>query len=548
PPPTNTVVVSTSAHANGPSAAVPLPLPSIAPAPSDQTASEVIFNGSSRCVDDHTKCSTSASNPTATKHPRATLATLLSHREREIISLPTSRVVIPSLPAVTDDSEPQIVKNGLASPTLSAHTLLQIDEQTESSTSASTPTVTKDTGTTLPALFSRKEREVSPLRTSRVVIPSLPTATDDSQPQVVKNGQAWPAPSVNTLPQLPTAAKLHGVVNGDFSPSRARSNFATGTVSYEIETEDVDIIDPAGWRGKSLDEIATGLRRRGTATASRSITPATQTPSPFSSNGKSSSVLGSSAHNQPTPPTSIEPQQNHPGETGTPNYSPEPSFEPRSDTTAQEAEAVVPKLPDGGEEHTVESFRDDVPWQVQAISRLGWGREKLRRNARRSEVNEEWRWAKTEGKIPVGGRRRFTATLASMRSEDTSLSTDDEDDEVDAQGFSRSEQRKAEAASRAALAMPFYGATTSRAIQPLLDEEWDSLGKFAATPSTLSEVAQPQVPSSTGSKTDVVQTWLPPPPPVNSAGPVPSSTDIQTEVAQSWTLPPPPHGDATPEK
>ncbi|KAG8929281.1 hypothetical protein FRC01_004585 [Tulasnella sp. 417] len=138
--------------------------------------------------------------------------------------------------------------------------------------------------------------------------------------------------------------------------------------------------------------------------------------------------------------------------------------------------------------------------------------------------------------------------MRDVRTNNTSVSTDDEDDEVDSEGFSSSELRKAEAASRAALAMPFYGATTSRAIEPLSDEECDSLGTFAATPSSLSEVADPQARPSTDIDTDVVQSWLPPPPHFPSAGPVISSTDIQTEVVQSWTLPPPPTPHAAPEK
>ncbi|KAG8914187.1 hypothetical protein FRC01_004182, partial [Tulasnella sp. 417] len=161
-------------------------------------------------------------------------------------------------------------------------------------------------------------------------------------------------------------------------------------------------------------------------------------------------------------------------------------------------------------------------------------RAKLRQNARSGELNEDWRWAKTKGKTPVAGR--------SGSAPPTPASTDDEEDEVDSEGFSRSELRKAEAASRAALAMPFYGATTSRTMQPLSGDEWSSLEQFTATPMSLTELVQPQVPSSTSSEKEVVQTLLPPPLPPPAA-----STGIVTEVIPTWALPPLPPLDAAPQ-
>ncbi|KAG8897339.1 hypothetical protein FRC01_011374, partial [Tulasnella sp. 417] len=616
PPPTNTAAVATSAHANVPSAALPLSLASIALAPSDRTTSEDLFNGSCGYVDHQTLPSTSAS-----KVSDPVLAALFSYRDRRIGVLQASRVVIPPLPAEPDDTEPKIVKNGSASPVASAENLHQIpataqvngiiirecsrnparsDFTTGSVLHKSsrkiapegvegidpagwrgksldeiavalrrrgaatipqstlqarpTPTLSSSDGNTSSISGSSALNQLSPPRSiepqqdrlwetgasdsSRVFIPPLPALPDDNEPKIVKNDLPSPAASADNLLQIRAADQVHGILTRDRSSNPPRGTFATGSVPYKssrkIAIQGLDVIDPAGWRGRSLEEIAETLRRRGGATVPQSIPQATPAPTLSSSHENTSSISGSPALNHST---SIGFRQDLRWEAGTPNYSPYSTFEPRSDTPAQEAENVVPKLPDSGEEPTVESCRDDVPWQVQSTSRLGWGRKiraNLRQNARSSELNEEWRWAKTKGKTPVAGR--------SGSAPPTPVSTDDEEDEVDSEGFSRSEQRKAEAASRAALAIPFYGATTSLTMQPLSDDEWSSLEQYAATPASLTELAQPQVPLSTGMETDVVQTLVPPPPP-----PPAVSTDIVTGVEPTWALPPPPPPHAAPK-
>ncbi|KAG8920889.1 hypothetical protein FRC01_000544, partial [Tulasnella sp. 417] len=617
-PPTNPVVVATSAHAKVPSAALPLSLASIALAPialapSDRTTSGDLFNGSCGYVDHQTPPSASAS-----RLSDPILAALFSYRERRVGSLQNSRVVIPPEPG---DTEPKIVKNDLASSAASADNLVEIPATAQVNgiitrecsrnpargnfgtgsvpyksslniategdgidpagwrgksldeiaaalrrrraatvpqptiQATPTPTLSSSDGNTSSTSGSSALNQLTPLTSteiqedrlweagapdsSLVVIPPPPAVPDDTEPKTVKNDLPSPAASADNLLQIPTADQVHGILTRDRSSNPARCDFATGSAPYKssrkIALEGVDIIDPAGWRGRSLEEIAEALRRRGATTVPQSIPQATPAPTLSSSHGNTSSISGSLALNHSTPLTEL--QQDRPWEAGTPNYSPYSTIEPRDDTPALEAETVVPTLPHSGEEPTAESFRDEVPWQVQSTSRLGWGgriRAKLRHNARSSELNEEWRWAKTKGKTPVAGR--------SGSAPPTPVSTDDEEDEVDSQGFSRSEQRKAEAASRAALAMPFYGATTSRTMQPLSDDEWTSLKQFTATPASLMELAQPQVPLSTRSETEVVQT-LPSPP---SPPPV-ASTGIVTEVIPSWALPPLPPLDAAPQ-
>ncbi|KAG8893688.1 hypothetical protein FRC01_013424, partial [Tulasnella sp. 417] len=270
PPPTNPVVVATSAHANVPSAALPLSLASIALAPSDRTTSEDLFNGSCGSVDHQTPPSASAS-----RLSDPILAALFSYRERRVGSLQNSRVVIPPLPAEPDDTEPKIVENGPASPAASADNLLQI------------PATAQVNG------IITRECSRNPAR----------YALHSAVSRICKI-------------QLNKIAFYFVLIS--------RGNFGTGSVPYKsslnIATEG-DGIDPAGWRGKSLDEIAAALRRRGTATVPQSTIQATPTPTLSSSDGNTPSISGSSALNQLIPPTSIKLQQDRLWETGAPDSS-----------------------------------------------------------------------------------------------------------------------------------------------------------------------------------------------------------------------------------
>ncbi|KIO23700.1 hypothetical protein M407DRAFT_214129 [Tulasnella calospora MUT 4182] len=95
----------------------------------------------------------------------------------------------------------------------------------------------------------------------------------------------------------------------------------------------------------------------------------------------------------------------------------------------------------------------------------------------------------------------------------TLVSTGGEEDDFDEEGFLKSQRQQATTASTIAMTMPFYGASTSCAVQPLSDEEWARLEQFEAIPWSLVETVRPQSVLSMDVDTEVVQSWVPPPPP-----------------------------------
>ncbi|KAG8926154.1 hypothetical protein FRC01_009285 [Tulasnella sp. 417] len=164
------------------------------------------------------------------------------------------------------------------------------DEQTKGSTAASDPTATMPLRATLAAPLSGGVRQESTLYIPRIAVPSLPTVTADTQPATVKSPPLSTKPSFDSVLGVPTAAEVHGVVDGDCSLSRARHHLATLPVpsksSTKMAANDLNIIDPAGWRGKSLDEIAAALRSRATPIVPQPITKTASTPSRSPGDGK----------------------------------------------------------------------------------------------------------------------------------------------------------------------------------------------------------------------------------------------------------------------
>ncbi|KAG8937580.1 hypothetical protein FRC00_003743 [Tulasnella sp. 408] len=157
-----------------------------------------------------------------------------------------------------------------------------------------------------------------------------------------------------------------------------------------------------------------------------------------------------------------------------------------------------------------------------------------------TENDDGWKWAKREGKLPdleltvpmpppykiansTGDSRQV---LPPVPTTPTLVETDDDEDVVDKQGFSRRDQLRAMAESRAeARARPFYGATTSSASsQPLSQQEWDMLEQYVAAPSRPKTEVRAPSPASPDVDTEremVAPSWLPPPLPLpESTGPV----------------------------
>ncbi|KAG8923494.1 hypothetical protein FRC01_012691, partial [Tulasnella sp. 417] len=223
-----------------------------------------------------------------------------------------------------------------------------------------------------PNSSSSSSSSFEPSNDTRVEIAFLPALLGDSQPKIVKSDLFSPGPTPNNRVPTPTAADVHGIATHYPSIGRGRCDFDTGSVPYKTSRktarEGLDIIDPAGWSGKSLDEIAAALRRRAATTVPQSTERATSPPTLASSVGKTSLFSGPPVLDQPTPPTSGELRQDRPGEKRAPNLLFDSGFEPLSDTPVREAQAVVRKLPNEEGEEIVRDLT--VAGEVQSSTNL----------------------------------------------------------------------------------------------------------------------------------------------------------------------------------
>ncbi|KAG8909654.1 hypothetical protein FRC01_006817 [Tulasnella sp. 417] len=432
PSSTKTAATPPSSRSVNVPAAAPLCVDSIPVITPHPESSEVGFQDDSVDVPEKTTPSTSASNdyPTASG---VTLATPLDRGMCQVSSLRTSRVDLASLSALLDDSQPEIVKNDGFSPaptpnnrvpTPTAAEVYGIATQYRSlgrescdlgaalvSYKGSTKIANEGLDIIDPAGWSgksldeiaadlrRRTSTTVPQSMERATLTSTPSSGDEKSCELHAStsllfplssttvnrrlsGTAifLPAPTPNNRAPTPTAAEVHGIATRDHSLSRGRCDFDTGSVPYKTSRktarEGLDIIDPAGWSGKSLDEIAAALRRPAATTVSQSTERATSTPTLASSVGKTSFFSGPPVLDQPTPSTSGELRQDHPLETGAPNSSSSSDFEPPNDTPALEAETVVRKLPDdGGEEIVRDPVAGPVPLSanIEPHDMQNWG-------------------------------------------------------------------------------------------------------------------------------------------------------------------------------
>ncbi|KIO26908.1 hypothetical protein M407DRAFT_23846 [Tulasnella calospora MUT 4182] len=164
-----------------------------------------------------------------------------------------------------------------------------------------------------------------------------------------------------------------------------------------------------------------------------------------------------------------------------------------------------------------------------------------------AQSSYHWRWAKTAGKLPEGGRRARRGSEL-VRQAPVSMPTppslvawglededddhldeeeEEEEDDEDEKGFSKKAMRKTMAKSKHAapggVGRLFYGASTSTSGNgPLSQADWDTLEHYAAVPPSPKKVVQPQSPASTGVETEAaVPCWLSAPlPPLPEAASV----------------------------
>ncbi|KAG9033226.1 hypothetical protein FS837_002526 [Tulasnella sp. UAMH 9824] len=300
----------------------------------------------------------------------------------------------------------------------------------------------------------------------------------------------------------------------------------------------LNIINHAKWSRKSRHDITTAIAP-GTATiTSPQLADASiSSPSPSSVDGKLSSTVSSWPTPTPsTPPTWIDLQLDHQCKAGTPNSPLDSMLEPPNDAQVLDTEATVPEAPEDKIEWTIAWWRQNLPFKgVQGSRRNRNHRRRFGYNASKSPTDEGWKWAKTEGKKPVGERRPMVVTRlaqpitfvhwdavddkrgedefekeelqkailmsmgvlpedceadaeASPNSKDfgsrlveTTAPTMTDEDDLDGDGFSNSQQQREK---RPVIVVPFYGATTSRALLPLSEQEWALLEEFEATSSS----------------------------------------------------------------
>lgn len=111
----------------------------------------------------------------------------------------------------------------------------------------------------------------------------------------------------------------------------------------------------------------------------------------------------------------------------------------------------------------------------------------------------------------TGNSRPF---LLSTPTTPTLVGMDGEEDDLDEEGFSRRDQRKAMAESEqtapSTVARPFYGTSTGTIVNGALSwEEWDMLEQFEAVPPSPKKMVQPQSPTSMRVETEIaVPCWL----------------------------------------
>ncbi|KAG8915890.1 hypothetical protein FRC00_009032 [Tulasnella sp. 408] len=502
------------------SAALASTIPSIVLTPAGQTTSEVLFDLTSGYVDDKTKGLEPARNPSDTGHSTVSFASSVSGRVPYTSSLDISSVPFPSLTGPAEDDERTIANAGSLVPKLDVKNALGI-------------------------------------------VLSDPAGGIVSGLSLL--GRAKSVPAFMFFAALRCALDA---VSVPFKRSR------------KVALKGPNTINCAEWRRNSLDDVAAAVAREGdTITLPQLMDTPISTPVLSSDDGKLSSTTSSWPTPTPsTPPTSIDLQPDHQCGAGTPNCTLDSKLQSPNDAQVLDTEATVREAPEGKVEETVAWWRQDVPSKdVQSSRRSRHRRRRFGHDALKSPADEDLKWAKTEGKKPVGGRRPLmvpkpaspTTLIASDAVDDergeggfeeeelqkailmsmglvpedgeadaeasltskqfdgqlvgvpleppppyspsesqvyvdkggfpvsdlekalqesmsvvqTTVPTMGEEDDLDKDGFSKSQQQQAREASRGAIAMPFYGATTSHALQPLSEEEWALLEEFEATSS-----------------------------------------------------------------
>lgn len=253
----------------------------------------------------------------------------------------------------------------------------------------------------------KKPQTRGKLGTSSVPFPSLPPSPGDDQPtppqagsifsNLIRSNPALSPPVSGIVPRADRRGQVRRDVGGVSLPLRR---------SRKIALQGFDIVNQSEWRGRTLDEVAAVTARgRASATFPRIIDKGLLPPSLSSDDGKPASTISDyPTLTQSTPATSVELLHDHKRETGALTSNPGSTFEASNDAQALDAESAVRKVPMWETKETVGGFWD----AVRLLDRFSSNRDrrrKLRWNVPERNAEEDWKWAKTEGKKPVGGRR-----------------------------------------------------------------------------------------------------------------------------------------------
>ncbi|KAG8924074.1 hypothetical protein FRC00_005523 [Tulasnella sp. 408] len=369
---------------------------------SEQTTSKVLFGATSDYVDNKASDPKAALIPNETRLSGFTLAASVNEKVSQTNLLERSRISFRSLPGLLEDNEPRATdSDSLVSSQGGMNVMGIVLSPLDTNRCAALRC-------TLPSIILTPSHQ----ETSEVIFEATSGYVDENM------SESAPASNLSDT-------RYSGVSRATSSMSgRMTQNHLFGISRHDIDAISVSfkrsrkvalnggIMNPVGWSGKPLNEATTAIARgRATITHPQFIDSALSTPLPSSDGGTpASNLISSPAPTQSTAPTSIDLQQDE-RQTGTPSSITCSPLNSPNVVQAQDAKASVQEAAEGIVEGAVAWWRNGAQFKaVRSARHNRSGRRKSRYNALESATDEEWQWAKTEGKRPVGGRMPLVVT------------------------------------------------------------------------------------------------------------------------------------------
>ncbi|KAG9044083.1 hypothetical protein FS837_008820 [Tulasnella sp. UAMH 9824] len=501
--------------------------------PSGKTTSEVVFDATSDRVDEKPKDPAAASIPNGTRLSGVARAASVNRKFSQTNLPEKSRLPFTSLPGPREDDESRDTNSDSLAPKTGGmngmgNVLSPLGKSRYAASPCTLPTIilTPSHQMTSKVIFDATSDYVSKsscdsapasnLNDTRCSGVSL--ATSSMSGRTAQNSRF----GISTIPSpvLPDPPNEDGppISNSDSLVTKPSGTNALGLCLSASSSKTVSNACSLGRPNCHVDDAAITIPQ---------LVDSTVSTSSLSSHGGTpvSAITNSPAPTQSTAPTSIDLQNDHESETGTPTSIPCSTFQSPNDGQARDAEAFVREASDDGKVEEAGAWwrNDRQPKNVRNTRRDRYSPRKCGHSASEDTTDEEWRGEEPSGREDAVGGDKAVVTdhfcaSDTVDAEQEEGSTDDKED-LDEEGLSKSQQQKVTEAPKKAMATPSYGASTSRAFQPLSEEEWASLEQFNATSSSLPDISPPPTPSSTGIETEVAQSWLPPPPPTLDTAP-----------------------------